>query len=592
MCDPTQKPTVFPATLQPGSAALPVSGSDKLLTLSRINAAAPKDAVPVGRSYGGEAWEVTAGSPMINAAVAEEASFDCSGTVYSGKCVVQLGIGAGSITYRVDEFDGAAAPTTTSPASASRFLVQATFGPTAVALAGVTSTSTAAIKAWLASQRALPPTYHREYVRARSNPRLLPGASVNLGAPRPACALGSRWHAFAFTEEDRGKTLAVGGVAGSGKKSLTVDGVLRTVVDSFTVDASIQVPYTICTIIETVGGELLLGSGGSCSLKKELLGGNPVISSPDALYTQEFAAGEVSLTKIMADGHYPQDNGGSGTAGIHFLASVKAGVTCKFKPGQYWFLGLGGKHYRQDNRIAMIENSLTSPADLSASTSARSPDQLCPAVSQSFLNTKSCVRRSTCAPVSYSTSTLVLNDAMIRKWYTLSGKYVYRISSLRADKASGTKEPCTQTKSRWRKTAGACADETAGMDVDTKATIVKALEDSTDANPYVADINLKQAGTPCQSSPSVLAVKVTVGSDCWEHVHNQEYDVVDASYWTLAHDGNNPATGFYPIRKLAMETGTAHLVYPASHSMSRWKSKAKLFPVLGRWGDAVDFRNL
>ena len=61
VCDPTQKPTVFPATLQPGSAALPVSGSDKLLTLSRINAAAPKDAVPVGRSYGGEAWEVTAG---------------------------------------------------------------------------------------------------------------------------------------------------------------------------------------------------------------------------------------------------------------------------------------------------------------------------------------------------------------------------------------------------------------------------------------------------------------------------------------------------------------------------------------------------
>ena len=593
VCDSTQKPTTFPATLQPGSAALPKSGSDTLLILSRYHSAAPQDAIPVGRSYGGHAWEVAAGSPMINTVVPAEAAFDCASTAYPGKCVVALAAahgGGDEYTYKINEFDGSAAPTTTSPASASRFLTQATFGPTTASLAEVTSTSNAALRTWIATQAALPPTYHRVYVRERSNPRLLPGATVDLGAPQSACMAGSRWHAFAFTVEDLGKTLVVGD-AGGGKSSLVVDGVIRTEVDAFAVDAAIQVPFTICTVTENIGGTLNLGTSGSCGTKKAMSGGNPAISKPEPAFTQEFAAGEVTLQDAKADGFYPHANGGSGTAGIKFMVAIKGGVACKFKRGHYWYLGYGGKHYRLDNRIKLIVNSLTTPADLSASTSARSADQTCPAVASSFVNAQSCVRRSTCAPIVYSTSTVVLNDAMLREWYTRSGKYVYRVDNLRADMASGMKEPCTQTKSRWRKTAGACAAETAGMDADTKATIVQALSVSADTNPYVHDINLKQAGTTCKSSPSVLAVKVTVGTTCWEHVHNQEFDVLDFSYWVLAHDGNKLATGFYPIRRFA-ETGSPHLRFPDSHTMSRFKSKAKYFPVLGRWGDSVDFKGL
>ena len=74
-------------------------------------------------------------------------------------------------------------------------------------------------------------------------------------------------------------------------------------------------------------------------------------------------------------------------------------------------------------------------------------------------------------------------------------------------------------------------------------------------------------------------------------MHNQEFDVLDFSYWVLAHDGNKLATGFYPIRRFA-ETGSPHLRFPDSHTMSRFKSKAKYFPVLGRWGDSVDFKGL
>ena len=68
----------------------------------------------------------------------------------------------------------------------------------------------------------------------------------------------------------------------------------------------------------------------------------------------------------------------------------------------------------------------------------------------------------------------------------------------------------------------------------TAQTIVAALdaEGAGDPNPFVRDVNARAAGTDCDKDHAPWGMKVADGAGaCWEHVHPNEWNVVDASYW-------------------------------------------------------------
>jgi hypothetical protein len=145
--------------------------------------------------------------------------------------------------------------------------------------------------------------------------------------------------------------------------------------------------------------------------------------------------------------------------------------------------------------------------------------------------------------------------------------------------------------SRWLITAGPCSPEVF-PDATTRTTVVTALSLSTDSNPRVRDISL--TGVGCTEAGS-MGMKVTVAGSCFEHVHPHLYDVRDATYWTLIHDGNEAAfkaNRANPIARWAERDGLVYLEYPSHHQMNRWSDKEKLLPKAGRYMDTVLFSGL
>ena len=80
-------------------------------------------------------------------------------------------------------------------------------------------------------------------------------------------------------------------------------------------------------------------------------------------------------------------------------------------------------------------------------------------------------------------------------------------------------------------------------------------------------------------------MEITVGSDCYEHTHFNNYDVFDASPWLTYHPG-----GWKHIAKFAQD-GSVEFLYPASHAAWRFDehySVVKNFGYrMGRYGDTV-----
>ena len=259
------------------AATLPSSRTHQLLRLQEVDDSTGA-VLTVGRSYDGHAWEGVMPQP---------ASFRC----LSSGCLAPVPPAGKS--HRIVTYDGSA-PTTAQ--TAVRLLTQATFGPTKASVASFErlgrTLPLVAAKGWVTAQMALTPTLHRAYVRTRVNPRA--PVSNSVGSARPVCAVGSRWHRYAFTRADRGKTIVATTLNG-GSYSLEIDGVVRTEVASSAFDAAaVPAPLTICSVDERIGGELLLGA--SCADGALT---NPAISfasAPAADRLVDFSAGEAAFT--------------------------------------------------------------------------------------------------------------------------------------------------------------------------------------------------------------------------------------------------------------------------------------------------------
>ena len=100
---------------------------------------------------------------------------------------------------------------------------------------------------------------------------------------------------------------------------------------------------------------------------------------------------------------------------------------------------------------------------------------------------------------------------------------------------------------------------------------------------------------------NVMGMVVEIAGLCWQHIHPQEYSVIDFSYWAQAHEGNSfalKAGRSNPIKRFA-EMGSAELRYPshAGHDDTRWvefltHGKYARPAILGRLGDTKIFNEL
>lgn len=132
---------------------------------------------PIARSYEGSPWEATAGE-------AAEIRYACN----KRQCKAWLP----EAIYQLTTFEH----TITSEQDASRFLEQATFGPTRETIASFTGRSK-----WIKEQiYAMPISSHRQFFRQRVNMRLeAPSRTSTVTQP---CDQGTRYRRYAFTRSD------------------------------------------------------------------------------------------------------------------------------------------------------------------------------------------------------------------------------------------------------------------------------------------------------------------------------------------------------------------------------------------------------
>ena len=209
---------------------------------------------PIARSYNGHDWEATAGP------YAGLVDIECS----SQECSVQFPFEE-EATYQLTSFEGR--PSYSSQDLAARFLEQTTFGATLQEISNLAASSqNVNFSAWIQNQmQELPVVSHRAVWRHRLNARFEVHSPV--GPVTQACAAGTRYRWTAFSIKDLYKTLIIDTIDNDKKRSLAVDGYVRTVVDSdlyvFS-DGGIQPidlpdgPYTICYVFDDDEGNAVL----------------------------------------------------------------------------------------------------------------------------------------------------------------------------------------------------------------------------------------------------------------------------------------------------------------------------------------------
>jgi len=191
--------------------ALAKAGSDVITTLSAVTLDNGTESfvVPIARSYNDHGWEKEPGG------IVEDKMHDLDWNCYFEACEIDLpGLDPGR-QYKLSSSE--ASSRYTDPALnandniVARFLESATFGPTQAdidIINGVSGTRRRLavednINSWIVNQMdetITPATSHREYWRARANPRWpVPEEVGRAGNP---CKAGSRWRKYAFTGKD------------------------------------------------------------------------------------------------------------------------------------------------------------------------------------------------------------------------------------------------------------------------------------------------------------------------------------------------------------------------------------------------------
>jgi cullin-associated NEDD8-dissociated protein 1 len=599
------QPTGFPMSVTSGMI-LPQSSPNQLLFLQQVSSECV--VVPVARSYDGRAWEGMMPKPLEPT---------CTGVGATSACSVVVPEDQRHLAhYRVVTFDATAEGLARGSRHAvSRLLRQVTYGPSTAGidrfLDEYGSPDTTSVTKWVHDQMAMTPTLTREYYRHRVNNGV---RSMSDRVIKP-CSVGSRWHRDAFISSDYNKQLDVSeGTAGM--LELRIDGVLRAEVNATdwprTERTGVNNTYTLCyhtsngnpdSDPKSVAGPadpipgdwVIISLNTACGKPKFTVDGgsrfrvlHPAIhfSKPDPSNTISFSSGDVKLASITKNPANLMDQWGVGAAVVITELNVRecAANNILKHHGLVFMQTPTGKFYKYEYRLGLLDNKVELPAEVAATAGEDDAVSTCPSATKSYLNKGQCVRTSGCAPSVFSSATLLLDDHHLRTMYNLSTRHVYYVTGLRTE-GHRSFSPCDpdRGRSRWLKLDGACTDPTP-LNETTRQSLVDALFTSTDANPFVRDINIP-AGVCVteQDGVSTVGSKVDINGTCWEHVHPDTYSVRDFNYWAYYHPGGSPA-----IERMAKENSTL-FAFPASHPMSRWELHKPKLPYLGRYGDERSF---
>ena len=249
--------------------------------------------------------------------------------------------------------------------------------------------------------------------------------------------------------------------------------------------------YTVHKVAESLGQPLVLCSDKkkTKNCDKSTVATNPLIhfSTPDKDVTQVYSAlvGSNVLTPILKD----RDSVKKPKTSVPEVFIMKSPrKDCQknlFKAGSS-FVGFATSNtdrtlqfYKHDPRLRLLDNTLDSPADISADRDTgvfghSASEAQCPLAIPNFLNEQKCVRHTegTCSPLEFITDKKVkLDRTNLRLWYTTSHKHVLAVDGLQSAESS----PCTpRLRSRWRLLSGKCKGGPS-LDAATKKTLTKAL---------------------------------------------------------------------------------------------------------------------
>lgn len=204
---------------------------------------------------------------------------------------------------------------------------------------------------------------------------------------------------------------------------------------------------------------------------------------------------------------------------------------------------------------------------------------------------------------------VVLNETSFRLFYEGANRYVYRIS-LRAEPGF-VLSPCTPSRRhRWKIVHPSSCSTTAGISNSTINALTSMLNDyQWAANSLYVDVHLQWSGYSgnyngynCDASDDktigmILALSRNEQIVCYEHIHPDEGNIYDFTYWTRpdTHPGNAAASAaghLHPITKWADYNNTFTLPFPSWHTMDRWDVNKGSFDYVGRYYDTINFMDL
>ena len=428
--------------LPAGPNTLPPSDVSWLGIVSHFSPSSGRT-VQAARSYSGYPWEAAPRSESSLVAL-----LDLSGCSDATEpCIVNIPASTGGGYYNLT-WRQTAAPS--AEELAARFLMHASFGPNRASLrnlssAAATSTSTdAALAAWVTQQAALPASLHRAFFRERASPRL--HTTLGTGGVRQPCQNLSRWHRYTMSKEDEGRLLAFSQGA-DGTTTLQVDGMTRTVMSQGDVTLSAHHSYYICSVEEEVGGAVILSNYSNLTSgrrrldvrgsSRRLEDFDPLGASPNLNCDLSFINPAINVTSEVVHEIQP------GTAQMQRLqtnpdASLLVSAVVP-PPCSASFVSHDGTQYRHDPRLQTVQNTDQSPATFAEA--ATSYPAACPTVVKTRFNQHGCVFADTCAATAFSSAIFTLDEAAVKQFYDVGGKYVYYIEGLRLEDEDEVRRP-------------------------------------------------------------------------------------------------------------------------------------------------------
>lgn len=565
---PTKSPTIR-KTLAPTTTAIncpPIANSvlslssqtvmvqfastGMLCTLVKVTANANSSdiiaIVPLARSYDGFMWELAPGDYSTSFVSAN--IFQC----YDKGCQFTLPVKRDnewfqlrSYQYSLPEIDQYA-----------RMLERTSFGVSQSDLKAISSMPSPVanissdtiffkMAQWLHTQISINATSHREFWRARANPRLY--APSNVGIPNQPCQIGARYRRYAFVRNDYfagSKTSSIRISSNTFPIVILLNGVPRTVVSSITLQNNQYTNYTFNTTREyllckdpegRVGGRVfVMLEDGTCQLFL-----NPVVNFTGFgnLPTYILKIPAVTSGNISAIESY--NTNGDDLILLQTLSDTRCtSIPNIFEVNDPPVFGIlpDGSWLQFDPRLNLKSNTVTKPlTDGGGQTTVQTAKMTtCSNVPRTFLNEKQCsisFAPLACGAVSTSPDVFIkLDEPTLLTLYNLTGRYVYGVKGLTVvDQLNNMiAHPCTSgLRSRWLLKDMALCYAT-DLFNSTNLTISNLLRRSADTNPLFRDITFPQSGV-CDPLDTNPAIEIIVDGKCWSRVHPEYLSVYDVS---------------------------------------------------------------